>query len=179
MKVSKLALSALIPLVCTACAFGYFIRRDTAFGAHAEIQVNPRLNGGGYRTQAEASTYTISDVNHLVLKLFTVKNRVETAIQDPQGNPVQKDIAHAGFGKPVAFSRLRRDTTYRIRAYAYKAAGTAGEDLVSTQDARSAVDVLVTNDDSVVMANIPVQLIGTAFNGQPTRQSRRWVAGSR
>lgn len=135
---------------------------------HAEgtVILQPKLGQGSFHAQTVITPYGQADIDHLVVKAFTVANDVEQAITDSSGNPVQRSIASAELGDPVVFGNLHHDTTYRFRAYAYADAG-AGQ-LISTTDAGSYVDVAVVRDDRPDMANLPVKLIDKPFSGETT-----------
>ncbi len=179
MKLSHRCLGALVPVLVVGCVYVPIGNLPTLTvqtaalsvgGGTAEIQVTPKISSGQLSIQSVVNPFGSSDVDHLVLKLFTVSGGKETAVQDGQGNPLQKDIASANLANAVAFGSLRHDTTYRIRGYAYRATGTAAGDLISG-DASSSVDVAVARDDRPVLANIPIQLIDKTFDGQATASS--------
>ena len=97
---------------------------------------------------------TVSDIQHLTIKLMTLDVGNETEVQ-------ATDLTDsAQFKAPVRFSNLRANTTYRVRAFAY---GT-GEVLLS-EPAQSFVDVSVGNNDAPGMANLKMTLIDTPFAG--------------
>lgn len=108
-------------------------------------------------TQTTINPYTQTDINHLTLKLFT------TAGQDLG---ISKDLLNAQLGNAIAFSNLKNNTNYRIRAYAYLTAGTGS--CISTNDSSSYTDVLVGTDDRPTLATLSVKLIDRDFNGQGT-----------
>lgn len=174
---SRVFLAALLPLLTTVgCLYvpvGSLPKLTVENAAmlqglgKGEIKATPQFSTGNLKIQSVVSPYAASDVEHLVLKLFMVKDGTEMAIPNSQGNPLTKDIAKADLNKPVSFVSLHFDTNYRIRAFAYKATGTATADLISL-DASSSVDVAVAKDDRPVLANIPVQLTDKAFSGQAT-----------
>lgn len=125
-------------------------------GGEAMIDVTPRIQAGGYATQAEVSPYSGADVNHLVLTLHTVAGGTETPV-------ATADLPKADLGKSIVFGKLRHDLTYRIQAKAYKAAGTAPADLISV-DASSSVDVVVGRENTHAVS-LSVQLIDRSFSG--------------
>jgi len=59
-------------------------------------------------------------------------------------------------------------TTYRIRAYAYKAPGEDPKHLISTEGADSYTDVTLTQDDRPLSASLKVRLADVLFNGMAT-----------
>ncbi len=132
----------------------------------ATVTLRPALQGGAFRTQTVIAPYGQADINHLVVKVFKLVNGSEVAVQDGQGNPLQKDIPNTSLGNPVAFGNLHHDTTYRFRAYAYGDAATTT--LISTTDAGSYAEVAVARNDRPTLATLPVKLIDKTFNGQAT-----------
>jgi hypothetical protein len=112
----------------------------------ASLSVRASLDG--YRTQSAVSAYTRSNIAHLVLKLYvvTVVNGAEQeteALRAP-GQPIE--LENVDLDKAVTFTGLKPHTTYRVKAFAYKAAGRDARHLISTQDATSAVTVTLTDE---------------------------------
>ncbi len=130
----------------------------------ASILVTPRVVSGGLKTQAIVAPLTASDVNHVILQIFTLSNGFEAPVDGPDGQPLQADVPAAQLGDPVQFSELAFNTVYRIRATAYSAAGTDPSNKIS-DDGGSYVDVPVTNDDRPVLSTIPCQLDDVWFDG--------------
>lgn len=122
----------------------------------AKVTITPRLLAGGYAAQALVSPYKANDVHHLVLTLSTVNG--------PQVIPVATaDVPKADLQENLVFAKLKPQTTYRITAQAYKAAGTALDDLIS-KDASSSIELSTGYQDSHAIT-IPVQLVDRAFSG--------------
>jgi hypothetical protein len=132
----------------------------------AVLMVKPQVIAGGYKAQALVENYKKSDINHLVIKVFELQGGVELPVVDEAGNQVQVDLLNSELDVPVKFSNLFRDTTYRIRCYAYKAPGEAPADLISTLDASSYTDVPITNDNAPTVAQLRVRLVDVVFNGE-------------
>lgn len=128
----------------------------------ASLCVLPQIHEG-LNTQAVVSVYSKTTINHLLLKLFTLSGQTETPVLDA-GGPVVRDLLNSDLDYRVTFSNLKTNTTYRVRAYAYKAAGTNGADLISST--ASYVDVTMGTDDRPTLGNIPVLLTNVDFNGQ-------------
>lgn len=135
---------------------------------NAQLVLTTKVSDGGFSIAALISAYSKSSINHLQLKLFTLSGETETPANGPNGTPIVLDLTQSELESPVTISRLLPNTTYRIRAYAYKAAGTATADLISTGDANSYVDVTLTNDDQPTMSTLKVKLIDRAFSGTAT-----------
>lgn len=129
------------------------------------LAVQPTIQDGRY-TQALIQPYTRSSVQHLLVKLYRLEEGQEVPVMD-DSTPIQADIPASDLDKPIRFEKLFWHNTYRIRAFAYRAAGTSSVDLIS-RDASSAVDVIVNDNDRPVGVNLPVQLIDQAFDGQGT-----------
>lgn len=136
-------------------------------GGEAVLRVSPRFQPAGYAAQAVVSPYAAADVNHLVLSLHTVSGGIATPVKDAQNVAVTKDVPNADLGKDVVFAKLKPDTTYRLMAQAYKAAGTAAGNLISTSDAASYVDVAVGRNDRPTIA-LSVKLIDKPFSASTT-----------
>ncbi|MNK93460.1 hypothetical protein D3C87_1136210 [compost metagenome] len=134
----------------------------------AVLMVKPQVIAGGYKAQALVENYKKSDINHLVIKVFELQGGVEVPVVDDEGNHVQVDLLNSELDVPVKFSNLFRDTTYRIRCYAYKAPGEAPADLISTLDASSYTDVTITNDNAPTVTPLRVRLADVVFNGEFT-----------
>lgn len=124
----------------------------------ASLTVQPRFEG--YHTQSTVSAYTKSSIQHLMLKLYVVTtvNAVEQEAQalDGAGQPIQKD--NIDLDKAVTFTGLKGNTTYRVKALAYKAAGTDAAALISVQDANSYVTVALTDADPPATIQLRVKL---------------------
>lgn len=137
-------------------------------GNLATLLVKPVVGpASGYQTLAQVVPYGSGDINHLVIQLFTLSGdpAVETAVLDGSGAPEKVDLAAADLGKTVTFTDVSVGKTYRLRAYAYKAAGEAAADLISTDDDRSYVDVPLTSAGPQ-QATLKVGLIDKTFDGQ-------------
>lgn len=142
--------------------------------AQASLVVVPSLDRG-YGPMSLYAPYTRQSVQHLVLRLATLDgdpaNPVEHPVMDPAGQPVQLDVPAAALGSPVSFARLRSNTRYRVRAYAYQNPGVAEADLISHVDASSYVDVAVGADDAPAMAQLKVRLRDRNVYVGPTGES--------
>lgn len=134
----------------------------------ADLTVVPEILSGGYRSQAIVKAYTAADIDHLMLKLFRLEGGTETPALDADSKPVTKSIPAAKLGENVTFNALLPGTTYRIRAYAYKAAGEDPKDLISAEGAASYTDVTLTHDDRPISATLKVKLADVLFNGTAT-----------
>jgi sugar lactone lactonase YvrE len=130
------------------------------------LAIQPRVQDGSYRSIASTvPVYTTSSIQHVVLKLYDV-TAGETAVVR-NGLPVTADVLGGALGKPVTFSNLHQNTTYRIRAYAYKASGEDAGNKISL-DAGSYVDVVVGTDPHPAISSLPIQLTNSLFNGAGT-----------
>lgn len=134
----------------------------------SELQLKAQIQAGGLSVQTVVNNYTATDVDHLVVKLFKVNGNTEDPVNDAQGNQVVRSVAGASLSNPIAFSKLHANTTYRIRSFAYVVAAESTASLISSSDAKSYVDVTLTNDDRPTIANLKVKLIDKAFSGEAT-----------
>lgn len=121
------------------------------------LVLQPSITEGRY-TQTERVRYTTASINHLVLDIFDITGGPET----PMGAS-SKDIAAADLGNSIVFSNLSANHSYRIKAYAYKAAGSAAGDLIS-ENASSSTDVIIGAAGGVATASFKIKLIDTVFN---------------
>ena len=133
----------------------------------AAIVIKTQVQSGGFTTAADPRL-TANSINHIVLSIFEVAGAAETPVRDAQGNPVTHDLTRANLGSLITFDKLKPQTTYRIRAAAYKAPGTDPGDLISTTDSGSYADVAVENDDRPLVTTLKVKLIDVVFDGQAT-----------
>jgi hypothetical protein len=126
----------------------------------ASLLVRPEFGAATYRVQGAVAPYTESSVDHAVFKLFTLADQAETEVPG-----AAKDLARAALASGVPFDGLAPGATYRVRAFAFRTAGTASADQISV-DASSSVDVAVVRDDRPPLTTLPVQLRGDTFAGQ-------------
>ncbi|MBO9542319.1 hypothetical protein J7643_17145 [bacterium] len=162
MKQTNLALVLGVTLLA-GCVAPSLTGRPTGTGT---LEVLPRVSGGQLRTQAIVPGYMQADVDHLVVKLYTLDGNNEAPVLDGSGNPVQKDVASSSLNVPIRFGYLHPYTTYRVRAFAYKAAGTAQQDLIS-DDAGSYAEIQVAgNNERPSLGTLPVKLLDRLFSGQ-------------
>lgn len=136
----------------------------------ATVRVAPAFVSGAVRSVQLASTvdpYTEDSVNHLIVKLFVLKDSAEAQAKDSNGELISQDIAKAHVGGTLVFENLHNDTTYRVRGYAYKAAGTDAENLISVDD-KSYVDIAVLQDDRPTVQTLTIQLMDRPFAAQAT-----------
>jgi hypothetical protein len=143
----------LAPPTATAVA-GVVVAGDRA------LSVKPTL--GGYRTQGLVRAYDKASIAHLLLELWVVTVdgegvEHEARALDANGAPITRDVTD--LDAAVTFAGLKRHTTYRVKAVAYKAAGFSDSDVISTRDGDSAVTITLTDDDAPAMAPLKVRLI--------------------
>lgn len=123
------------------------------------VIIKPKILDSGFVTKTVRNYYTSASINHLQLDLT----------YQPSGTLVAtKDIPSGSLGSLITFQNLAANRSYRVKAYAYKAAGTSGADLISTSDANSYIDFTTTNDDRPNIQNLIVKLIDVPFDGQAT-----------
>jgi hypothetical protein len=160
-RLNTLALGALVAAGCAATQpIGV-----TGEPTPVELSVKTEIRGAPFKVQAVVNPYTGNDVEHVVLSLLTVSGGNETAVL-AGGNPVTADVPKLKLADVLRFGNLKLNTTYRIRALAYKAAGTGAGDLISV--ANQLVDVAVTNNDRPGLATLGIQLIDKTFAAEAT-----------
>ena len=127
-----------------------------------EYRVTPSFRDGAVRRlMAQLTPYTQASIDHMVVRLIIVAaGPTETEVESV-------DVSAANLAKTITFGNLKHNTTYRIRAHAYKAPGTAAADLIS-DDAESFVDMPVLTDDEPALGNLEVTLIDQTFAGEAT-----------
>lgn len=127
----------------------------------AVIAVTPLISDGGYQTQAVVNNYTRSSVDHVNFKLYKVDaKQVETFVTG-----ADKDVSSASIDAGVSFDKLANNTRYRLKAFAYKAAGSNSTDLISKP---ATADIEVTNDTQPNAVSLQINLIDIPFNAQAT-----------
>lgn len=129
---------------------------------NATLTLTPHYRAGGYLAQAVVPQVDANSVNHLVLVLNRVTPQGETPVLDTGGFPLMADLSRSELMNPITFEHLAAKSTYRVRAYAYKAPGTAESDLISINE-QSYVDVVVDIEDRPTMSPLAVKLIATPF----------------
>lgn len=149
----------------------------TLSNGSAALLVRPEILSGGYRTQALVKAYTAEDIDHLVLQLFRLEGDKETAVVGTDAKAVIKRIPASKLGDTLTFDALQPNTTYRLRAFAYKAPGEDPKDLISAPGAASYTDVTLTNDDRPVSTTLKVKLADVLFNGMATASGIEVIPG--
>lgn len=124
--------------------------------SRAMLVLRPQIVAGTV-TKAVVNPYDRSAINHLVLKLYTLPE-ADTGLA--------KTLSNAQLDNPVVFSNLKPNTSYRVKAFAY----LTGDDttLISSNDASSSTDIVLTNDDRPTLTTLAVKLIDRSFNAQAT-----------
>jgi hypothetical protein len=131
------------------------------------LTLQPTVVEGRYRTQALVKALTAADIEHVVVSLSKVEG-TEVVPVLLGGSPLKRDIPAKSLSLPVAFRGLPRNTTFRILARAYRAAGEDAGDLISL-DASSVIDLAVREDDRPLFdSRLPIQLRDTQFSGVAT-----------
>jgi hypothetical protein len=141
---------------------------DARMSGDGALFVRPTVAGSGYGVASAltaSAMYTAADIHHVTLALYVVTNpglpgEVEAAVRDASSQPVAKEVLKADLGQPIGFTGLKRNTTYRVKATAYKAAGSAAGDVISSAGAGSHVTITVGTNDAPTMETLKVQLLG-------------------
>lgn len=136
----------------------------------ASLAVNTIVQGGAaaYRTQIASFAYTSSSIHHVVLKLYTVSSASVEAPVMVGGSQLQADVTQAVLSQAITFKNLHHDTTYRIKATAYKDSSTATDSIISSEDSNSYRDVVIAYSLTPTIASVPVKLIDRLFAAEAT-----------
>jgi len=132
----------------------------------ATLRLSAEVAPGGYGMLATLTPYTAASIDHVTLTVYKLDGSTEIPLKDAQGNPLSVTLSQAQLGHEIAFAKLWRMSTYRIKARAY--ADAAETQLISKAGASDQIDVAVTGDDRPTAAKIRVTLIDKAFDGQAT-----------
>lgn len=138
------------------------------------LLLTPRIDGAP-GIQASVKRWTSSDIHRLdVVPYLEVgpgdyrplsKSGTPTTLEDTANLLRASRTAPLNVSQPIALSHLKPNQKYRIFAHAY----TAGNELISTLDSRSYLDVSVGTDDRPTMAaTLPVRLIDSPFAASTT-----------
>ena len=144
--------------------------------SHVTLRLRPEVLPGGFRSQAIVKAYTIDDIDHLILQLFRLEGDTEIPVVGADAKAVIKRIPAAMLGETLTFDALQARTTYRIRAFAYKAPGEDPKDLISAPGSASSTDVTLGDDDRPV-TTLKVKLADVPFNGIATAPGIEIIPG--
>jgi hypothetical protein len=153
-----------IALVAAGCVTSPLPPASEPPGPGAELAVQAEIGSPPFQTQALVTPYTGADVVHVVVGVMTFSEGQEVPAL-AGGNPVLLDLAKEKLGEVVRFRNLALNTRYRIRGWAYKAAGPDPANIISVA-ANSFVDVEVTNDDRPPVAKLVLRLADKVFAAQ-------------
>lgn len=137
---------ALVPLLLSGCALAQPLGQNATLILKPQI-IEPR------QTQAEVVLYGKASIDHLKLELFSGQ-------EGETNTGAFLTIKKADLETPVVFSHLRANTHYRIKALAYLSDNTQ-----ISVDASSSIEITLTNDNAPTLANIPVTLKDSPFEG--------------
>ncbi len=167
-SMASLLAASLMMTGCTMADLALIPSATLTPAARGQLVLTPQFVNGGYAAASIVNPRTVASIHHLVVRLFILDGDAEIPATNAAGSPVQVDVVRAELSNPITLSPLRANTKYRVRAFAYRAAGTAEADLISTTDEGSYVDVNVTNDDAPIAATLKVTLTDVAFAGVAT-----------
>jgi hypothetical protein len=139
---------------------------ETHMNGDATFFVRPTVDR--YRVASAlvgTGTYGVDDIHHVTLALYVVTSpglpgETETAALDGSGVAITKDVLKADLGQVVGFTGLKRNTTYRVKATAYKATGPTTYEIISKSGASSRATISVGANDAPVMETLKVELMG-------------------
>ncbi|MBM3267478.1 MAG: hypothetical protein FJZ01_07505 [Candidatus Sericytochromatia bacterium] len=138
---------------------------------NARLVVKPQIvePKAKFQTQTMIANYTRASIVHLEIQLYVVNEQTGEASPalSQGGMPIVADLLNSQLDNPVEFGSLAPNTTYRVVCRAYKAAGNAPSDLISTTDATSFTDVAIGEDDQSFVT-LRVRLIDIDFNATAT-----------
>lgn len=136
----------------------------------AVINVAPVIADGGYQTQAVVANYTRASVDHINFKLYKLDAlQAETLVSG-----ADKDVLIANIDGGVSFDKLANNTRYRLKAFAYKATGSASVDLISKP---ATADIEVTNDTQPNPLSLQINLIDIPFSAQASTSGMVFTDG--
>lgn len=142
----------------------------------AELRLQTQVRPGGPMTQALVNPYGPADVHHVTLTLFKLNGTTEIPLKDAQGQALAMSLTQAQLSRPVAFSKLWRHTTYRVKARAY--ADAEETRLISKGGAEGQIDIAVADDDRPAVATLSVTLIDRVFDGAATAPAIAFTPGT-
>lgn len=164
---AALLAASLLMAGCTALDLPLSSAPSATVAATGKLVLKPRIVNGGYAVSAVVTPHTAQSIYHLVIKLFALEGEDETPVLGAGGTPVQVDLQRDELTNPITIADLHAGRTYRVRAYAYRAAGTNAADLISKAEG-SFIDVTVTNNDQPPMEQLVVTLTDVDFSGTAT-----------
>ena len=154
-SMTRPVLGALFALALAACGTRPAMPRATLIlrPADAGVTLVARAALGQHGSRhllGPVANKTIANVAELRVKLYQAETLITSATLDAEN-----------LSAAVTFENLKSFTTYVVKAEAYEDNGE-GLDLISTQDARSEVEVAVTNEPNLTIS-VPCQLIDVGF----------------
>ncbi|MNX81539.1 Serine/threonine-protein kinase PknD [compost metagenome] len=129
----------------------------------ASLQIMPQVIAGRHVQASLAEGYTASDIHHFKVRL----DKLAGDGVDPQQTPIVVTGEGSAANKGLTITSLASNTTYRLTAFAYKAADEGAESLIN-DPASSSVDVPVGTGLNAGYKTLPVALINKLFSGTAT-----------
>jgi hypothetical protein len=126
-------------------------------GLRAQVRVAGAapIAPAGFRTQAVVNGYSAVDIDWMKFELWQVQGQTATLLatsQTPTGS---------GASKTVDWSHLKQNTTYRLKVFAYNAAGT-----MLNAGATPASQEATTGSSDVMSMAVTVTLANRVFDGK-------------
>lgn len=156
-------------LLLAGCAAGPQV---TGPGKAGTLVLTPEFRSGSYQLldMPALEPYQEKDVNHLIVRLYTLENGVGSPV-DENAPVATRTLTRPHLADPVVFTQLKPNTTYRAKSEAYglpeyHVTAPGSEILISTDDAGSTTDIVVTNDDRPTVAKLKVRLKARPFSGE-------------
>lgn len=103
---------------------------------------------------AAVTPWAKADINHLLVRLYTVSAGVETLVASQDNVNIE-----AG----VTFGHLKHATSYRVRATGYRTAGTNDADRI-TDDVQSIANFSTLLNDALSAPTLPIYLLPRPFS---------------
>ena len=156
-------------LLLAGCAVGPQV---TGPGKAGTLVLTPEFRPGSFQLLAMPALepYQEKDVNRLIVRLYALDNGVETPV-DENSLVTIRTLTRPHLADPVVFTHLKPNTTYRAKSEAYGLAeyhvtAPVTEILISTGDAESTTDIVVTDDDRPTAGKLKVRLKARPFSGE-------------
>ncbi|MBO9542325.1 hypothetical protein J7643_17175 [bacterium] len=129
----------------------------------ATLQIMPQVIAGRRVQVSDAQGYTAADIHHFKVRL----DKLAGDVVDPQHSPIVVTSEGSTANKGLTITSLASNTSYRLTAFAYKAADEGAESLIN-DPASSSVKVSIGTGQNAGHKTLPVALINKLFSGTAT-----------
>ncbi|HEY9899903.1 MAG TPA: hypothetical protein V6D00_12030 [Pantanalinema sp.] len=102
---------------CMSLPFGSLLGRSNGSVAEgrAELHLRPWIQAGGLTIQATVSPYVAADVDHLVVKVFTLDGSDEQPVTNKLGVALAATVPQAQLSAPIAFDDRPTMATLKVK----------------------------------------------------------------